>query len=117
MDKFIKAKPMENCFGLFPFTPLDMKPPKLYDIMESIVNYDKPISEKVGASQLSKYARTTIFNFEYPLTNKISKEDFETNILNHFIDRRIGLETVSLFRIKLNVRLNVQIHKNPNLIH
>lgn len=88
------------------FTPLDTKPPKLYDIMNSIVNYDKPITEKVGASQLSKYARTTIFNFEYPLTNKISKEDFETNILNHFIDRRIGLETVSLFRIKLNVRLN-----------
>lgn len=88
------------------FTPLDMRPPKLIDIMESIVNYGKAPSERIGCSQISNYARTTIFNFNYPLTDKISKEEFERLILNHFIDRRIGFETVSMFRIQLEVKLN-----------
>lgn len=88
------------------FTPLDMRPPKLIDVMESIVNYGKSPSERIGCSQLSNYARTTIFNFSYPLTNKVNKEEFERLILNHFINRRIGFETVSLFRIQLEVRLN-----------
>ena len=39
-------------------------------------------------------------------TNKISKEDFECMILNHFIMRRIGYDTMTAFKIALNVKLN-----------
>lgn len=80
------------------------KPPTVYSLLESIVNYGK--DDKTKIKDLAKEGRTTFFNFDYPLTNKISKEDFETMILNHFIDRRIGYETLTTFRIKLNVKLN-----------
>lgn len=40
------------------------------------------------------------------MTNLITKEKFETMILNHFIMRRIGFETVTSFQIQLNVKLN-----------
>lgn len=90
---------------LMPNIPImDTRPPKLYDLMDSIVNYGK--TEKVNPSELAKASRTTIFAFDYELTDKIDKEKFETMILNHFINRRIGFETFTLFQIQLNVKLN-----------
>ena len=94
------------------FTPMLMpmiptwneKPPTLYSILESIVNFDK--EDKTKIKDLAKSGRETIFNFTYPLSNKVVKEDFECMILNHFIMRRIGFETVTAFRIQLNVKLN-----------
>ncbi|MEE1059234.1 MAG: hypothetical protein U0K92_07620 [Treponema sp.] len=80
------------------------KPPRLYDLMESIVNYGKTDKEKI--KDLAKYSRSTIFDFEYPLTSHINKEQFEINILNHFITRRIGAETFTIFQIMLNTKLN-----------
>lgn len=80
------------------------KPPTLYSILESIVNFDK--EDKTKIKDLAKSGRSTIFNFYYPLSNKVVKEDFECMILNHFIMRRIGFETVTAFRIQLNVKLN-----------
>ncbi len=62
--------------------------------------------EKTKIKDLAKAGRGTFFNFSYPLSNKVRKEDFETMILNNFIDRRIGYETLTTFRIKLNVKLN-----------
>ena len=80
------------------------KPPTLYSILESIVNFDK--EDKTKIKDLAKSGRSTIFNFTYPLSDNIVKEDFECMILNHFIMRRIGFETVTAFRIQLNVKLN-----------
>ena len=80
------------------------KPPTLYSILESIVNFDK--EDKTKIKDLAKSGRETIFNFTYPLSNKVVKENFECMILNHFIMRRIGFETVTAFRIQLNVKLN-----------
>ena len=79
------------------------KPPTLYSILESIVNYGT--DDKTKIKDLAKSGRETIFNFTYPLSNKVTKEDFECMILNHFIMRRIGFETVTAFRIQLNVKL------------
>lgn len=94
-----------NYFLPFPFIPANCeKPPTIYAILESIVNYGK--DEKTKIKDLAKEGRTTIFDFDYPLTNKISKEDFECMILNHFLMRRIGFETVTAFRIQLNVKIN-----------
>ena len=94
-----------NYFMPFPFIPANCeKPPTVYTILESIVNYGKDNKTKI--KNLAKEGRTTIFDFDYPLTNKISKEDFECMILNHFLMRRIGFDTVTAFRIQLNVKIN-----------
>ena len=88
-----------------PFIPaMNEKPPTLYSILESIVNFGKTDKQKI--KDLAKYGRSTIFDFDYPLSDKISKEQFECMILNHFLMRRIGTETVTAFKIKLDVKLN-----------
>ncbi len=93
-------------YGLFyPRIPVtDMRPPTLYSILESVVNYEKEVPTKI--SELAKEGRGKIFDFDYPLSDKITKEDFEKMILNHFLMRRIGFETLTAFKIQLNVKLN-----------
>ena len=79
-------------------------PPTIYSLLESIVNYGK--DEKTKIKDLAKEGRTTFFDFDYPLTNNITKEQFETMILNKFIMRRIGYDTLTAFKLQLNVKLN-----------
>ncbi len=97
-------------FMFYPFLPPNCnKPPTIYTILESIVNPDVDLNEQapeVKIKDLAKVGRSTIFNFDYPLTSYITKEKFETMILNHFLQRRIGFETVTAFRIQLDVKLN-----------
>lgn len=97
-------------FMLYPFLPPNCnKPPTIYTILESIVNPDVDLNNpapEVKIKDLAKVGRSTIFNFDYPLSEKVSKEKFETMILNHFLMRRIGFETVTAFRIQLDVKLN-----------
>lgn len=99
-----------NYFLLFPPLPPNCsKPPTIYTILESIVNPDVDLNEsapEVKIKDLAKEGRSTIFNFDYPLSQYIEKEKFETMILNHFLQRRIGFETVTAFRIQLDVKLN-----------
>lgn len=90
---------------LFPCMPTMINlPPTVYSLLESIVNYGK--DEKTKIKDLAKEGRTTFFDFDYPLTNNITKEQFETMILNKFIMRRIGYDTLTAFKIQLNVKLN-----------
>lgn len=93
-------------FPMFiPMLPNDCtKPPTLYSIMNSICNYDSEDYTKI--KELAKNSRSKIFNFDYPLTPNMTKEYFEIMILNHFMMRRIGFETVTAFRIQLSVKLN-----------
>lgn len=92
---------------IYPFLPRNCDlPPTIYSILDSIVNFGKPENEKIKVPQLSENGRSTIFNFDYPLSNNISKEKFETMILNHFLLRRIGFDTVTSFVVQLNVKLN-----------
>lgn len=97
-------------FMFYPFFPPNCnKPPTIYSILESIVNPNVDLNEpapEVKIKDLAKAGRQTIFNFDYPLTTNITKEKFETMILNHFLQRRIGFETVTAFRIQLDVKLN-----------
>lgn len=97
-------------FMFYPFLPPNCNlPPTIYTILESIVNSDVDLNEpapNVKIKDLAKEGRSTIFNFDYPLSQYIEKEKFETMILNHFLQRRIGFETVTAFRIQLNVKLN-----------
>lgn len=80
------------------------EPPTVYSILNSYVNYAKDEPEKI--KDLAKAGRAVFFDFDYPLTDKITKEDFETMILNKFMMRRIGYETVTAFKLQLNVKLN-----------
>lgn len=97
-------------FMFYPFLPPNCNlPPTIYTILESIVNPDVDLNgtaPEVKIKDLAKAGRETIFNFDYPLTSNITKEKFETMILNHFLQRRIGFETVTAFRIQLDVKLN-----------
>lgn len=92
---------------LFPriFLPADYNlPPTLYSIMDAMVNFGQ--TDKVKIKDLPLAAREEIFDFNYPLTNKISKQDFEVLILKHFMMRRIGYDTMTAFKIALDVKLN-----------
>lgn len=87
-----------------PIANIDLYPPTIYSLLESIVNYGK--DDKTKIKDLAKVGRLEIFDFEYPLTSNITKEDFETQILNHYLMRRIGFETLTAFKIQLNCKLN-----------
>ena len=79
-------------------------PPTLYRILNSIVNYDE--EEQTKIKNLAAAGREDIFDFEYPLSTHVVKADFEVMILNHFLMRRIGYDTVNAFKIALNVKMN-----------
>lgn len=106
-----------NIFGFYPFLPPNcQKPPTIYSILESIVNGNVDLNDPapdVKIKDLAKEGRTTIFNFDYPISENVSRETLETMILNHFLMRRIGFETVTAFRIQLNVKMN-EIMPNYN---
>lgn len=80
------------------------KPPTMYSLLDSILNFEN--QNPVKTYNLAKEGRSHIFDFDYPLSEKMTKEDFETLILNKFLMRRIGFETLNAFKIQLNVKLN-----------
>lgn len=84
-----------------PIPTIDEQPPTIYYLLRAIVD-----DEDVKTSMLADRGREYIFDFEYPLTDKITKKDFETMILNKFMMRRIGTETLTSFKINLSVKLN-----------
>ena len=79
-------------------------PPTLYRLLNSIVNFDA--EEQTKIKNLAAAGREDIFDFEYPLSTHVDKEDFECLILNHFLMRRIGYDTLNAFKIALNVKMN-----------
>lgn len=79
-------------------------PPTIYALLNSIVNFDSETKTKI--KDLASAGRSEIFDFTYPLSEKVNKEDFEVLILNHFLMRRIGYDTMTAFKIALNVKLN-----------
>lgn len=87
------------------FIPTDNRPPTIYSILNMLVN-NFDAEKETRIPDLAKAGREKIFDFDYPLTDKIKKEDFEIMILNHYMMRRIGFETVTAFKIQLNVKLN-----------
>lgn len=105
---------------MFPAIPNLMKlnncdlPPTIYALLNSYVNFAN--DEPVKIADLAKTGRACIFDFDYPLAEGWDKEDFETMILNHFLMRRIGYETVTAFKIALNVKLN-EVMPNYNMLY
>ena len=99
----------QRAYKIYPFIippafPDYNLPPTLYRILNSLVNYDE--EEQTKIKNLAAAGREDIFDFEYPLSTHVDKEDFEVMILNHFLMRRIGYDTVNAFKIALNVKMN-----------
>lgn len=79
-------------------------PPTIYRLLNSIVNFDA--EEQTKIKNLAAAGREDIFDFEYPLSTHVQKQDFEVMILNHFLMRRIGYDTLNAFKIALDVKMN-----------
>lgn len=82
---------------------MNPKPPTLYALMDSIANYGN--DEKTKIRDLARATRERIFDFNYPLSSEVDKEEFECQILNHYIMRRIGFETLTAFQLFLENKL------------
>lgn len=93
--------PMNNITANLIMNP---KPPTVYAILNSIANYGKMDYTKIR--DLSKACHDKIFDFDYDLSDKINKDQFEIDILNHFMEMRIGFDTVTSFQLHLENKLH-----------
>lgn len=67
------------------------------------------LEESVGGNSVNEIialARPKIFNFTYPIYDESYRNILETKILKHFYTREIGLETVGLWKLKLDTKMN-----------
>ena len=83
---------------------MNPKPPTIYAILNSIANYDK--TEKTKIRNLASVTHDKIFDFDYTLTEALNKDEFEIDILNHYMMRRIGFDTVTAFQLYLENKLH-----------
>lgn len=83
---------------------MNTKPPTMYAILNSIANYDK--EEQTKIRDLARACHDKIFDFEYQLSDALDKDEFEIDILNHFMMRRIGFDTVTAFQLYLENKLH-----------
>lgn len=90
-------------YPMSPIPPTTSEPPTIYAILNAYCNFGK--ESKTLTKNLANVGRQAIFDFSYPIPED-RKESFETNVLNHFLMRRIGYDTVASFKIALNVKLN-----------
>lgn len=56
--------------------------------------------------QIIQDAAPKIFDFDFPLFDESYRNVLETKILKHYYTREIGFETVGLWKLKLNTKLN-----------
>ncbi len=59
-----------------------------------------------NVAEIIAAARPNIFSFNYPIFDNAYKSTLETKILKHYYTREIGAETVGLWRLWLDRRLN-----------
>ena len=67
------------------------------------------LKESAGGSKVSEIiekSRKNIFDFEYPIFDEEYRPVLETKILKHFYTREIAFETVGLFKLKLDAKMN-----------
>ena len=57
-------------------------------------------------NEIIKNALPSIFNFNFPIFDEKYRSVLETKILKHFYTREIGEETVGLWKLRLDTRLN-----------
>lgn len=65
--------------------------------------------ESVGYNNVAdviEKSRSKVFNFSYPIYDEAYRSILETKILKHYYTREIGFETVALWQLWLDKRLN-----------
>ena len=82
-------------------------PLSIYQILRSAA-YDEP--EEPDPTTLIKNYKAAIFDFQYPVSDEqynyaLDKDWFEESILQHYIMRRIGFNTLGEFKRALQVKL------------
>lgn len=76
------------------------------DIVNNYNLFDnKTIDEKLD------HARSYLFDFNYPVIDEATKKRIEIAILKHYYYREIAFETIGMFKIKLNDRLNLIMNR------
>lgn len=74
-------------------------------ICETLAGYDE--SQGLGeVNKIIETARPKVFSFDYPIFDSAYKGVLETKILKHYYTREIGLETVGLWKLKLETLMN-----------
>lgn len=63
-------------------------------------------ADYTGVEDVIKKALPVVFDFSFPIFDESYRSVLETKILKHFYTREIGLETVGLWKLKLNTKLN-----------
>ena len=104
INKMYRLKPTSQVNQLTANFIMNPAPLTLYSILNSYANYDQEEITKIR--DLAKKTHDKIFDFDYILSDKVNKDDFEIDILNHFIERRIGYDTVTSFQIHLENKLH-----------
>lgn len=94
-------------FNIF-MNKANMKPLTLLSVLQM---YDTSAGLTSKISDLPGLYHEEIFDFNYPLTTNVNKDDFEIKILKHFILRRIGFETIQAFKLMLDDKLNTIMPK------
>jgi hypothetical protein len=67
------------------------------------------LSESEGQTSVKQIIATAIpsvFDFDFPIFDESYRTVLETKILKHYYTREIGLETVGLWKLKLDTKLN-----------
>lgn len=67
------------------------------------------LSESEGQTsvkQIIAAALPSVFDFDFPIFDESYRNVLETKILKHYYTREIGLETVGLWKLKLDTKLN-----------
>ena len=75
--------------------------------IKDIVNDYSIMSENRDLDSKLDVARGYLFDFNYPVIDDATKQRIEIAILKHYYMREIAFESVGIFKIKLNDRLNL----------
>lgn len=75
--------------------------------IKDIVNNYSFLHESQNFDDKLDYARQYIFDFNYPVIDEATKKRIEIAILKHYYMQEIAFETIGIFKIKLNDRLNL----------
>lgn len=74
-------------------------------ICENLIGLKSPAGYG-SVNDILSQAAPLVFNFEWPIFDEAYRRVLEIKILKHFYTREIGLETVGLWRLKLDTKMN-----------
>lgn len=74
-------------------------------ICENYAGYPH-FSGEMSVADIIEKSRTKIFDFSFPIFDEKYRSILETKIIKHYYTREIGLETVGLWKLKLDTKMN-----------